>query len=99
MVEERILHLQDRYGLQPNTWTNVTVCLKRWIYHGPRVQLTIVEDCYNSSEAIDNAIQSCRKNPEFPEHPKHLEIVCRPEEMLELAKNITKICEQEKEHL
>jgi hypothetical protein len=95
MVEEKILHLQDRYSLH-DTWTCVTVRVTRWIYHGPRVQLTIVEGFHNSSEQIDKAIDSFGKNAEFPEYPKHMEIVCRPEEMLELAKTITEICDQKK---
>jgi len=94
MVEEKIIQLQDRYSLHWNSWTNVTVRLQKWIYHGQRVTLTIVEDLHSSSEQIDKAIDSFGKNPNIPDYPKHLEITCRPEEMLELAKALTEICTQ-----
>lgn len=94
-VEERILHLQDRYSLR-NTWTNVTVRIQKWIYHGPRVALTLVEGFYNKPEEIDKALSEYGKDSNYPDYPKHLEIICRPRDMLALANALIEICEQYK---
>jgi hypothetical protein len=90
--EEKILELQDRYGIDNRTWSIATVRVTKWLYHGQRIKLTIVEGHYVSSEAIDKAIASYGENAEFPNYPKHIEIICRPNEMLELAKILTEFC-------
>jgi hypothetical protein len=90
-VEEKILYLQDRYSLR-DTWTNVTVRIQKWIYHGPRVALAIVEGYYNTSEEIDKVLERCEKDSNHSDCPKHLEIICRPGDMLKLANALTEIC-------
>ena len=90
--KEAVLMLQDRYGLRSAQWNTVTIRITKWYYYGPRVKLTIVEG-YHNREDIDNAVRSQGKDVQNPSYPKNLEIICRPEEMLQLAKTITKVCE------
>lgn len=95
-MEEKILYLQDRYMLRQGTWTCVTVRVQRWYYRGPRVKLTFLEGYHKTSEEIDKAVSEYGKNPHFPDYPKHFEIICSPEDMLDLVKTLVKICETEK---
>ena len=81
--KEEILHLEE-YGEQG--WSTATVRITKWVYYVPRVKLTIVEGYHKSSEDIDKAIGSYEKDAECPHYPKHLTIICRPNEMLELPK-------------
>lgn len=95
-MEEKIVHLDDRYCLHEHTWTPITVRIQRWYYRGPRIKLTIVEGYHETSEEIDNALGEYGKNPDFPNYPKHLEIVCHPEDMQNIAKALTEICKPDK---
>ena len=88
-LEEEILHLEE-YGEQG--WSTATVRMTKWVYHVPRVKLTIVQGHHKSSEDIDKAISSYGKDAKCPNYPKHLEIICRPNDMLELAKTMTEFC-------
>ena len=87
--KEEILHLEE-YGEQG--WSTATVRITKWVYYVPRVKLTIVQGIHNSSEAIDKAIGSYGKDAECPHYPKHITIICRPNEMLQLVKTITEFC-------
>jgi hypothetical protein len=89
--DEKIFLLEDRYCLH-NTWTLVTCRIQKYFYHGPRVSLTFVEGYYKSSKEMDKAIDSRGKNHSFPDYPRHFEIICRPEDIDQLAKALTEIC-------
>lgn len=93
---EEILYLEDMYRLRDMRYTCVTVRINRWHHYIPRVKLTMVEDFHKTAEEIDKAISEYGKDPNFPDYPKHFEIVCRPEDMLKLAKTLIEICEPEK---
>lgn len=55
----------------------------------------MIEDYYKTSEEIDKALKEYGKDPDIPDYPKHFEIVCRPEDVVKLAKTLIKICEAE----
>jgi len=94
-MEEKIMHLQDRYCLHEGSWTPITVRVQKWPYHGLRVKLTIIEGYYATSELIDKVLSEPRKNEHFLEHPKHFEIICSSEDMTEIGKALMKIYGQE----
>jgi hypothetical protein len=95
-MEEKILHLHDRYNLRKVSWTPITVRIQRWLdYRDFRVRLSIVEGCYDTSELIDKAVSEYGKNPDFSDYPKHFEITCGLDHMLEIAKTLTEICQHE----
>jgi hypothetical protein len=95
-MEEEILHLHDRYNLRKDEWTPITVRIQRWQWWNIsdfRVKLSIVEGYYETSEMIDKALSESGNNAEFPDYPKHFEIVCSLGHMLEIANALTKICQ------
>ena len=95
-MEEEISHLHDRYNLRKEGWTPITVRVQRWFdVRDFRAKLSIVEGYYETSEMIDKAISEYGKNPEFPDYPKHFEIVCGLDHMLEIARTLTDICQHE----
>lgn len=94
---EEILYLEDMYLLRRMTYTTVSVRIHRWHHYIPRVKLTLVEGFYKTAEEIDKALSDAKygkKLPALPEdYPKHFEMVCRPDDLLRLAKALTRICE------
>lgn len=92
-TEERILHLHDRYTLRKEGWTPITVRIQRWYdVRDVRVKLSIVEGYYDTSEMIEKAVSEHGKNRDFPDYPKHFEITCGLDHMLEIAGALTEIC-------
>lgn len=99
MEMKEILYLEDMYSLRDMRHTCVTVCIDRWFYYIPRVNLTMIEGYYKTEEEIEKVLREAKhgkKSSNLPEdYPKHFEIICRPRDLLKLAKALTKICEPE----
>ena len=99
MEMEEILHLEDMYALRSMSHTCVTVHINRWHYYIPWVGLTMIEGYYKTEEEIEKALREAeygKKSPTLPEdYPKHFTLVCRPGDLLNLAKTLIKICEPE----
>ncbi|MDH5267903.1 MAG: hypothetical protein OEW62_09540 [Candidatus Bathyarchaeota archaeon] len=95
-MEEKILHLHDRYNLRKERWTPITIRIQRWLdVRDFRVRLSIIEGYYDTSGKIDKAVSEYGKNRDFPDYPKHFEITCGLDHMLEIAETLTEICQQE----
>lgn len=95
-----LLYLEDMYSLRDFSHTIVTVRIHRWFYYIPRVKLTMIEGYYKTEEEIEKALMIARSGNKTTipvGYPKYFEIICRPEDMLRLAKTLIKICEPEEQ--
>ena len=52
----------------------------------------MIEGYYDTSEKIDKVLEEYGKDLNYPDHPKHLEIICRPGDMLTFANALIEIC-------
>ena len=94
---QECLYLEDLGALRGPPWKMcVSVFIEKWFYYIPRAKLTFVEGYHETAEQAQEAILKKRRGETtigFPEdYPKHYELVCRPSDLLHLAKVIQKVC-------
>jgi hypothetical protein len=72
----------------------VTVKLDRWYYYMDRAKLSIYEGAYRPEE-IKKVEEKCARaddgSEDAPDCPRHFTIICRPIDLVELARSILKL--------
>jgi hypothetical protein len=73
----------------------VTVKLDRWYYNFmDRAKLSIYEGAYRLEElnsVEEKCVRADMDSEDVPDCPRHLTIICRPTDLVELAKSILKL--------
>jgi hypothetical protein len=76
---------------------HVTVKLDRWYYnYMSRAKLSIYEGAYHLEElksVEEKCVRADTSSKDAPDCPRHFTIICRPADLVELAKNILKLYE------
>jgi hypothetical protein len=73
---------------------HVTVKLDRWHYYMDRAKLSIYEGAYRLEEinaVEEKCVRADTGAEDVPDCPRHFTIICRPTDLVELAKSILKL--------
>jgi hypothetical protein len=74
----------------------VTVKLDRWYYYMNRAKLSIYDGSYLQEElksVEEKCVRADNSSKDVPHCPKHFTIICRPSDLVALAKSILKLYE------
>lgn len=73
---------------------HVTVKLDRWYYYMDRAKLSIYEGAYRPEElksVEEKCVRADNGSEDVPDCPRHFTIICRPSDLVELARSILKL--------
>lgn len=98
-TETRSRIIEELGRISASSGNYVTVEMKRWHYYIDRAKLTLIQGSYNEKELME-IVDKCdsadaRKEagfPSSPDCPRHFTLVCRPLDLVRLARDILNLC-------